>query len=57
MNRKCNFCDATTNKILDDFIDIGWRAYSIKNEKAICSCPKHKEDLIQHATKRILKSG
>ena len=45
MKRKCFLCDATTNKPLCDFADIGWSAFSINRQKSICFCPEHSEDM------------
>ena len=53
MKRKCEFCEKTTNKPLDEFYLINWNAYSIDREKSRCACPEHRELLKEQYRLRL----
>jgi hypothetical protein len=55
MKKKCYFCDAIIYKSMDDFAEIGWGAYSVDRKKAICGCPKHREELQKKMKEDLLK--
>ena len=51
--RKCNWCNETINKSLNDLHGTGWNAVSFDNKISVCSCPKHYNKLKEYISRKL----
>jgi len=55
MRYKCEFCEKETRNSRNNFSDINWIAFQINNEKTLCACYEHHQELIDLIKKRFIK--
>lgn len=53
MEKKCNWCDATTKSSHEDFHDIGWSGFQLGRNKMVCSCPVHTLEFRKEIIKQV----
>ena len=55
IKKKCNWCEKTTDKSREDFDEIGWSGVQIGNNKMICACQNHFDELSKYIMEKARK--